>query len=60
MSKTESATRRDFLRLAGASAPAAVAAIAAPAAVKAAAAEEASAEGLRTEHVEKYLETARF
>ena len=61
MSEKDTATRRDFLKLAGASAPAAAVAVVAPGAAKAAAADETSREGLRrTEHVRKYLETARF
>lgn len=52
-------SRRDFLKLATTAAPAAVAAAAlAPEAVEAA---EVEGTGLRTtEHVKKYLETARF
>ena len=51
--------RRDFLKLAGTAAPAAVAAAAlSPEKAEAA---EAAGEGMRkTEHVKKYLETARF
>ncbi len=61
MSEKETATRRDFLKLAGASAPAAAAAMIAPGAAKAAAVEIEESEGLRrTEHVDKYLESARF
>ncbi len=60
MTEKPTASRRDFLRLAGASAPAAVAAVAAPKAAQAAA-EPEEKDGLRrTEHVEKYLESARF
>ncbi|MDJ0629014.1 MAG: ubiquinol-cytochrome c reductase iron-sulfur subunit N-terminal domain-containing protein [Rhodobacter sp.] len=52
-------SRRDFLKLAGTAAPAAVAAAAlAPDSAEAA---EATGEGMRkTEHVKKYLESARF
>ncbi len=51
-------SRRDFLKLAGTAAPAAaVAAVAAPDAAEAA----ETGEGMqKTEHVKKYLETARF
>ena len=58
--KKDGASRRDFLKLAGTSAPAAVAAMAVGA--EAASAEEiAEGSGLRkTEHVEKYLASARF
>ncbi len=60
MSEKETASRRDFLKLAGASAPGAVAALAAGQAADAAEAVEAG-DGLRkTEHVRKYLESARF
>jgi len=60
MKKAEAGqSRRDFLKLAGTAAPAA-AAVAALAPQEAEAA-EASGEGLRkTEHVKKYLESARF
>lgn len=52
-------SRRDFLKLAGTGAPAAIAAAAL--APEAAEAEEATKSGLRkTEHVRKYLESARF
>ncbi|PRX37999.1 formate dehydrogenase region TAT target [Meinhardsimonia xiamenensis] len=53
------ASRRDFLKLAGTGAPAAVAAAAlAPVSAEA---EEATGSMLReTEHVRKYLESARF
>ena len=52
-------SRRDFLKLAGTAAPAAAAAAAlSPQAAEAA---EMEGEGLRkTEHVKKFLETARF
>lgn len=58
--KKEGASRRDFLKMAGTSAPAAVAAMAVS--TEAASAEEApQALGLRkTEHVKKYLASARF
>ncbi len=54
------ASRRDFLKLAGAAAPAAVAAVvAAPDAAEAS--DEMQTEGLRkTPHVEAYLKSARF
>ena len=54
------ASRRDFLKLAGSSAP--VAAVALAAGTQEAAAEEAPGSlGLKkTEHVKKYLDTARF
>ncbi len=57
----KAASRRDFLRLAVAGAPAAaVAAVAAPAAAAEGAAEPAGA-GLReTEHSRKYYDSARF
>jgi len=52
-------SRRDFLKLAGTAAPAVVAAAAL--APDAAEAVEATGEGMRkTEHVKKYLESARF
>lgn len=52
--------RRDFLKLAGTSAPAAVAALAVGA-QDAEAVELAVGEGLRsTEHTQKYLNSARF
>jgi len=58
--KKEGASRRDFLKLAGTSAPAAVAALAAGSG--AAEADELVEEtGLRkTEHVKQYLASARF
>nr|WP_306266105.1 twin-arginine translocation signal domain-containing protein [Pararhizobium sp. IMCC3301] len=58
--KATTASRRDFLKLAGAGAPvAAVAAV--TGGVEAEAAEPVTGEGLRkTDHVKKYLETARF
>lgn len=53
-------SRRDFLKLAGTTAPAAVAALA-MSADEVEAAEPVKASGLRkTDHVKKYLETARF
>ena len=53
-------SRRDFLKLAGTSAPVAVVALAASTG-EAEAAQAESALGLqKTEHVRKYLETARF
>ena len=52
--------RRDFLKLAGTSAPVAVAALAVSG-TEAEAVEPESALGMqKTEHVKKYLETARF
>ena len=61
MSEDKAATsRRDFLKLATVAAPAAAAAAAAGTGT-AEAAEPASGGGYRkTEHVKKYLETARF
>ncbi len=57
--KKDGASRRDFLKLAGTSAPAAVAAMAVG--TTEAAAEEAKGSGLKkTEHVKKYLASARF
>lgn len=58
--KAKSASRRDFLKLAGAGAPvAAVAVVTGGSDVEAS--EPIAGEGLRkTEHVQKYLETARF
>lgn len=58
--KKEGASRRDFLKLAGTSAPAAVAAVAIGT-TEAAAEEVVEGSGLRkTEHVKKYLASARF
>ena len=58
--KKDAASRRDFLKLAGTSAPAAVAAMAVGT-TEAAADDAASGSGLRkTEHVKKYLASARF
>ncbi|MEL6773942.1 MAG: twin-arginine translocation signal domain-containing protein [Pseudomonadota bacterium] len=61
MSDNEKSTsRRDMLKLAALGAPVAAVAAVAPKAAEAAVAETAG-EGLRkTEHVKKYLETARF
>ena len=57
--KKEGASRRDFLKLAGTSAPAAVAAVAVGA--PAAADEVQSGSALqKSEHVKKYLASARF
>ncbi len=59
MSETKAASRRDFLKLTATAAPAA--AVSVVAAAPAQAAEETAGAGLRkTEHVEKYLESARF
>lgn len=53
-------SRRDFLKLAGTGAPAAVAALAISG-TEAEAAEPATSLGLKkTEHVQKYLDSARF
>jgi len=53
-------SRRDFLKLAGTGAPAAAAALAISG-TEAEAVEAETSSGLRkTEHVKKYLETARF
>jgi hypothetical protein len=58
--KKEGASRRDFLKFAGASAPAAVTAIAVGT-EEAAAEEIQQGSGLRkTEHVKQYLASARF
>ena len=58
--KKEGASRRDFLKLAGTSAPAAVAAVAIGT-TEAAAEEVVEGSGLRkTDHVKKYLASARF
>lgn len=58
--KKDGNSRRDFLKLAGTSAPAAVAAMAVGA-TEAAADEVAQGSGLKkTEHVKKYLASARF
>jgi len=64
MRKTEDKVatgRRDFLKLASVSAPAAVAAVALTGTEAAAAPESAAGEGLRdTAHTRAYLESARF
>jgi len=58
--KKDGASRRDFLKLAGTSAPAAVAAVAVSGS-EAAADEVDQGSGVRkTEHVKKYLASARF
>lgn len=58
--KKDGASRRDFLKLAGTSAPAAVAAMAVGTG-EAAAEETTQTSGYRkTEHVKKYLASARF
>ena len=58
--KKEGASRRDFLKMAGTSAPAAVAAVAISA-ESAEADEIQGGSGMRkTEHVKKYLASARF
>lgn len=57
---SKTASRRDFLKLAGAGAPVAAVAVV-TGGTEAEAAEPVSGEGLRkTDHVQKYLETARF
>ena len=57
--KKDGASRRDFLKLAGTSAPAAVAVLATGTAASAETPEEGS--GMRkTDHVKKYLASARF
>ncbi|MCG6883487.1 MAG: twin-arginine translocation pathway signal protein [Silicimonas sp.] len=57
--RKEGASRRDFLKLAGTSAPAAVAAVAVGS--EAAADEVQQGSGLKkTEHIKKYLASARF
>ena len=60
--KTPATSRRNFLKLAAAGAPvAATAAVVGTPAASQAVEEPASAMGLRkTEHVEKYLDSARF
>lgn len=60
MDEKPTASRRDFLKLAGASAPAALAAVAAPKAAQAAAEPQETTGLRRTEHVEKYLSSAGF
>lgn len=58
--KKDGASRRDFLKIAGTSAPAAVAAMAVSTG-EASADEIAEGSGLKkTEHVKKYLASARF
>lgn len=58
--KKDGSSRRDFLKLAGTSAPAAVAAMAVGT-TEAAAEEGTSGSALKkTEHIEKYLASARF
>ncbi|MBT8416864.1 MAG: twin-arginine translocation pathway signal protein [Silicimonas sp.] len=58
--KTEGKSRRDFLKLAGTSAPAAVAAVAVGT-TEASADEVPQGSGLKkTEHVKQYLASARF
>lgn len=58
--KAKTASRRDFLKLAGAGAPVAAMAVV-TGGTDAEAAEQFAGEGLRkTDHVKKYLETARF
>ena len=57
--KKDGSSRRDFLKLAGTSAPGAVAAMAVG--TEAAASEVEKTDGLpKTEHVKKYLASARF
>lgn len=59
--KAKTASRRDFLKLAGAGAPVAAVAVVTGGSAEAEAAEQHAGEGLRkTDHVRKYLETARF
>ena len=58
--KKDGASRRDFLKLAGTSAPAALA-VAVVAPTEAAADEASKGSGYRkTEHVKQYLKSARF
>lgn len=58
--KATTASRRDFLKLAGAGAPVAAVAVI-TGGTEAEAAEPTTGEGLRkTEHVQKYLDSARF
>ncbi len=60
MSETKAASRRDFLKLTATAAPAAAVTVVAGTA-EAESAEAPKTSGLRkTEHVEKYLESARF
>ncbi|MEZ5716289.1 MAG: twin-arginine translocation signal domain-containing protein [Paracoccaceae bacterium] len=59
--KSEGSSRRDFLKLGGIAAPAAVLAAAAGSPVEAGEAAEIKAGGMPdTPHTRKYLETARF
>lgn len=60
MSEKETASRRDFLKLAGATAPGAVAALAVGETAEAAEAVETGTGLRKTEHVRKYLDSARF
>jgi hypothetical protein len=61
MAEEKAASRRDFLKLAATGVPAAAAVAVTGGRADAAALGERSGEGLaRTEHVEKYLESARF
>ncbi len=59
MTDDKAASRRDFLKLAATAAPAAAVTVVAGS-TEAAAAETATAGLRKTEHVEKYLESARF
>jgi len=59
MTDQKAASRRDFLKLAAAAAPATAVTVVAGG-TEAAAAETATAGLRKTAHVEKYLETARF
>lgn len=58
--KKSGASRRDFLKLAGTSAPAAVAALAVTGGEAEASEQETSMGLQKTEHVKKYLASARF
>lgn len=61
MSDKETASRRDFLKLAAAGAPVAAVAAVTGGQAEAATLEAAKGEGLRrTEHTETYYKTARF
>ncbi|GMG84235.1 hypothetical protein LNKW23_34500 [Paralimibaculum aggregatum] len=60
MSDEKAASRRDFLKLAATAAPAAAVAAVAGGTAEAAAPETATSGLRKTEHVEKYLESARF
>jgi len=53
-------SRRDFLKLAAVAGPAAAVAVASGSDTAEAAAEESGSGYRKTEHVKKYLETARF